>query len=306
MSETAKPALVVLAAGIGSRYGGLKQMDPVGPSGEFIIDYSIHDAVRAGFGSVVFVIRKAIEPDFRATIGQRIGERMPVRYVFQELNSLPPGCSAPEGRGKPWGTGHAVLLCGEAVGDSFAVINADDFYGRDSFEKLADFLRSTSDDPHAHAMVGFSLQSTLSPHGTVARGICRADGTSRLQNIEEVTGIGVVDGRPRAGNRVLDGSELVSMNMWGFKTSVFQALDQGFRTFLRTDASKPGAEFYLPAAVQMIISSGSGTVTVLPASSSWMGMTNREDRAAVSEQIAGLIASGAYPHSLWGSRTKGT
>lgn len=292
--------LVVLAAGIGSRYGGLKQMDPVGPSGEFIVDYSVFDARRAGFGRVVFVIRRDIEEPFRATIGARVARRIAVDYAFQEVTDLPPGQSAPPGRAKPWGTGHAVLAAAGLVAEPFAVINADDFYGRESYAALHRFLSATAADEAAYAMVGFTLAATLSEHGAVARGICRTRADGRLERIEETLNIERCGDAVVCPGRALHGGETVSMNMWGFKPGVFAHLREGFGRFLAAAGRDAKAEFFLPTAIQGLVDAGRATVRVLTTPSVWMGVTNREDRAAVVVRVAEAVRRGEYPPALWG------
>ncbi len=279
---------------MGSRYGGLKQIDPVGPGGETVLDYAVFDARRAGFDRVVFVIRRDFEALFREKIGARYAGRMAVDYVFQALDALPAGFAAPAGREKPWGTGHAVWCAREAVAGNFAVINADDFYGADSFARLAQFLGGASGG--RFAMVGFRLANTLSEHGTVARGVCgvAADGT--LQSIVEQTGIAPAD--VGAGG-AYSGDEIVSMNCWGFTPALFAGLDAQFRQFLAARGGEPKAEFYLPAAVSALIAGGEATARVLPTESAWFGVTYREDKPRVEAAIAGLVAAGRYPGKLW-------
>jgi NDP-sugar pyrophosphorylase family protein len=293
------PTLVVLAAGIGRRYGGLKQMDPISPAGEFLIDYSVYDAVRAGFGRAVFVIRRQIEEAFQATIGARISAHIPTGYVFQELDQLPRGCSAPAGRDKPWGTGHAVLACAEEVHEPFAVINADDFYGRRSYEDVAAFLRSTASEPARYAMVGFVLRNTLSDHGSVARGICAVDAGGTLKSVVEQTKIEKDGDAIRCGKRRFKGDELVSMNIWGFKPSVFGFLREEFERFLGTAGADPGAEFFVPDVVNTLIRTGKISVSVLATSARWFGVTYPQDKAEVVSRIHDLIAAGEYPPALW-------
>jgi hypothetical protein len=302
------PALVVLAAGIGSRYGGLKQMDPMGPAGEVILDYSVFDALRAGFGRIVFVIRHDIEEDFRRILGRRFEGRAEVRYAFQALDSLPPGHAVPEGRTKPWGTGHAALCAAPAVDGPFAVINADDFYGAESFRVLADFL---SDPPPAsggkdsYAMVGFRLDHTLSEHGTVSRGVCTTDADGCLVSVEELTKIerteaGIRNREADGTFRPLRGDDVVSMNYWGFTPSFFGHMDGLFREFLEAHGRDMKKELYLPTAVGDLVREGKARVKVLPTSASWIGVTYREDKPIVMEAIRSLVRSGAYPASLWG------
>lgn len=294
--------LVVLAAGIGSRYGGLKQMDPVGPSGEFIIDYSVFDALRHGFTKVVFVIRRELEDAFRATIGARIESRVRTAYAFQELDALPAGCSCPEEREKPWGTGHAVLVAADLVDDAFAVVNADDFYGRESFRVLSEFLDKSGGDPRASAMVGFRLDRTLSDHGSVSRGVCAASGAGMLEEIDEMTHIEKRDDGIYCPDRRLSGDELVSMNMWGFTPTVFPLLEKGFAAFLQTAKNEPRSEFYLPAAIQSMIRAGHVWTRVLPSSCSWLGVTNPQDRTFVVDRMLELVRAGEYPECLWSAK----
>lgn len=292
--------LAVLAAGIGSRYGGLKQMDPVGPAGEFILDYSVYDALRAGFDRVVFVIRRDLEAAFRATLGERIGRQVATEYVFQELDALPSGFAPPPGRVKPWGTGHALLVCAPAVTGPVAVINADDFYGAASYRLLADFLRRTADTPDLHALAGFILRRTLSGHGTVSRGVCRVEDGTRLAGIVERTGLRedgpavVADDGTR-----LTGEEAVSMNMWAFKPGIFPALRAGFERFLRAHGGEPKSEFYLPALVDEELHAGRARVEVLRTPDLWFGVTHPQDKPAVVAAIRERIARGAYPARLW-------
>jgi dTDP-glucose pyrophosphorylase len=292
--------LVVLAAGIGSRYGGLKQMDPVGPSGEFIIDYSIHDAVLAGFDRIVFIIRRDIEHDFRSTIGARAEERVQTDYVFQELDILPHGYVVPSDRKKPWGTGHAVMVCENAVKGPFCVINADDFYGRESYQVLAHYLGDTSGDDRKYAMVGFILRNTLSDHGSVARGVCQANANGNLESVLECTKIEkTANGAScdTAGIQ-LSGNEIVSMNMWGFKPSIFGYLRQEFGNFLKTAIGNPKAEFFIPDVVNKLMKKGNVTVKVLETKSTWFGITYPQDKKTVVENVRKLVKSGIYPADL--------
>jgi UTP-glucose-1-phosphate uridylyltransferase len=282
-------SLVVLAAGMGSRYGGLKQIDPVGPGGETVLDYAVFDALRAGFTRVVFVIRRDFEALFREKIGARYTGRATVDYVFQSLDALPAGFTPPAGREKPWGTGHAVWCAREAVRENFAVINADDFYGADSFRQLAGFLRATPATEAAFAMVGFRLANTLSEHGTVARGVCTADTVGRLQSIVEQTGIAAEEVGP---GRKYAGDTLVSMNCWGFTPALFGGLDAQFREFLTARGAELKAEFYLPASVSTMIARREATARVLPTESTWFGVTYREDKPRVEAAIAELVRAG--------------
>jgi hypothetical protein len=298
--------LVVMAAGLGSRYGGLKQLEPVGPGGEAVLDYSVFDSLRAGFGRVVFVIRRDLEAAFRQTLGFRFESRTDVRYVFQELDRLPSGFTVPEARQKPWGTGHALLCASEAVDGPCAVINADDFYGAESYQVLGRFLAepSPSDGPEVHAMVGYQLQSTLSEHGTVARGVCRTDDHGFLVSVEELTAIercadGARHKEQDGSYRLLSGRETVSLNFWGFRPSVARHLHRLFASFLESHGGSPKTEFYIPAAVHELIKEGVIRVKVLPTTAAWFGVTYREDRPVVIGRIRELIRAGAYPERLW-------
>ena len=289
------PSLLILAAGLGSRYGGLKQMDPVGPGGETILDYAVFDAIRAGFGRVVFVIRRDFEAAFRAQVGSRYEGRIEVAYAHQALDDLPPGFRPPPGREKPWGTGHAVWCARAALPDRFAVINADDFYGADSFAQLARFLaRPQAPGPAQFAMVGYRLGQTLSEHGSVARGVAAVSG-GRLQTLVERTGIAAADVGP---GRPYSGEEIVSMNCWGFTPALFASLDRQFQGFLAANAGEARAEFYLPAAVAAMTAAGEALVDVLPTSAAWFGITYREDQPRVRAAVAELLRRGLYPPRL--------
>ncbi|MGH7993615.1 MAG: nucleotidyltransferase family protein [Limisphaerales bacterium] len=296
-----KPTLLILAAGMGSRYGGLKQLDAVGPNGETIIDYSIFDAVRAGFGRLVFVIRRDIESAFKQTVGARFEKQVRVEYVYQELDKLPPGFLVPAKRKKPWGTGHAVLMAADAIQEPFGVINADDFYGGNSFRVLGEYLQSGS---RHYAMTAFLLRNTLSEHGSVSRGVCREDTDVFLQNVTELTGL-EKDGagaryRDELGTvRRLNGNELVSMNLWGFTPTLFDHLRDQFVKFLQECGTEEKAEYYIPAAVNTLIATGRERCRLLRTPDSWLGVTYREDRPAVIEGIRYLIARGDYPKRLW-------
>lgn len=291
------PTLLVLAAGMGSRYGGLKQIDPVGPSGETVLDYAVHDAARTGFGRVVFVIRRDFEAVFREKIGAKYAGRIVIDYVFQALEALPAGFAPATGREKPWGTGHAVWCAREAVRENFAVINADDFYGEDSFRQLATFLSgpAVKSGPAEWAMVGFRLANTLSEHGAVSRGVCRAE-QGWLMGIEENHGITpelVGPGKKFAPEQI------VSMNCWGFTPAVFAMLDEQLREFLSARGGEPKAEFYLPAAAATAIARGQARVRVLPTMAEWFGVTFREDKPRVVAAIAELVERGVYPEKLY-------
>jgi len=293
--------LVILAAGMGSRFGGIKQVQPVGPHGELIIEYSAYDALRAGFDRLVLVIRKDIEADFRATIGRRLEKHMAVSYVFQEATDLPAGFAPPAGRTKPWGTGHAVLAVRQAVQRPFAVINADDFYGASGYKTLAAHFAKATD----FAMVGYPLRQTLSEHGTVSRGLCATDSSGRLQRITEITkiekaaeGARYTDAAGQA--QALTGGEIVSMNFWGFTPAVFPQLENLFGDFLRQSAADPKTEFYLPTALSSLNEKGAAKIALLQSADEWFGLTYREDLTAAQAAVKGLVAAGRYPAPLWG------
>lgn len=296
------PTLLVLAAGIGSRYGGLKQMDQVGPSGETIIDYSIYDAVRAGFGKVVFVIRRDIENDFKKIFVDMLKDRIEVDYVFQETNMVPKGVSFSSGRNKPWGTGHAVLVAEQKINGPFAVINADDFYGSGSYRIMADFLTSSSDDAE-YSMVGYRLDRTLSDHGYVARGVCEAGHESYLKIVNERTRIEIEQGEIIFTDdgliTRLTGNETVSMNFWGFKKPVFEHLNKYFTQFVIENSDDPKAEFFIPLLITGLIEEDKVKVKILKTDESWFGITYREDKPGVIENIKELVRKGVYPSKLW-------
>lgn len=300
-----KPTLVVLAAGMGSRYGGLKQVDPVGPSGEAILDYSVFDAARAGFGKVVFIIRKDFEAEFKEKVGAKYEGVIPVEYCYQDINDLPAPFKVPEGRTKPWGTAHAIRAARDTVKEPFAAINADDFYGRDAFAKLAKFLLQTTaaDGKFRFAMVGYKLDLTLSDNGSVARGICEVDG-GKLVSVTEMTKL--VRTAEGAENREdgsepvkLTGNERVSMNLWGFTPVLFDALEARFPAWLEKNGSAEKSEWYIPFVVDELIREGKADVEVLPTDSSWFGVTYREDNPFVTAEIGKLVAAGEYPSSLF-------
>lgn len=292
--------LVVLAAGMGSRYGGLKQVDPMGPAGETVLDYSVHDAVRAGFDRVLFIIRRDFETEFRAVVGARFAGRVKVDYVFQALDALPEGHVLPPGRTKPWGTGHAVWCAREALDGPFAVVNADDFYGANSFVRLATFLRAAAVarlSVPEYAMVGFRLANTLSEHGAVSRGVCAVDAEGRLAGVEERTGILASEVGP---GRRYDPNTIVSMNCWGFTADFLPRLDALWRQFVAANGTSEKTEFYLPFAVDDLLRSGAVRVRVLPTDDQWFGVTYREDKPRVQAAIRALIHAGAYPSPLAG------
>lgn len=292
---------------MGSRYGGLKQIDPVGPSGETVLDYAVFDALRAGFARVVFAIRRDFEAVFREKVGAKYAGRIAVDYVFQSVDALPHGFTAPAGREKPWGTGHAVWCARDAVREPFAVINADDFYGADSFRRLGEFLgranaganerKQSETAPRAKfAIVGFQLAKTLSEHGAVSRGVCAVSEDGKLRAIVERTGIEASDVGPR---RAFSGEEVVSMNCWGFTPELFVGLEEQLREFLAARRDEPKSEFYLPAAVSTMIARAQADVEVLPTGSTWFGVTFREDKPRVVAAIAELVERGEYPVKLF-------
>lgn len=300
-----KPTLLILAAGMGSRYGGLKQLDAMGPSGEVVLDYSVFDAIRAGFGKVVFVIRRDFEEQFRSQIGSKFGDRIQVDYAFQDINDLPAGFTVPEGRTKPWGTAHAVLAAESVVNEPFLMINADDFYGRDAFAKIgADLIQPRAEDGKSHySMVGFYLKNTLSDHGSVARGVCTRGPDGMLSSVTEMTKIfKTADGAENRESEPpvkLNGEEVVSMNFFGFTPDIFSHLRAAFTKFLETNGTDLKAECYVPKEVDVLIRDGKADVKVLESNDSWFGVTYPEDKADVVASIRALVAAGAYPENLW-------
>jgi NDP-sugar pyrophosphorylase family protein len=302
-----KPTLLILAAGMGSRYGGLKQLDAMGPSGEVVLDYSVFDALRAGFGKVVFVIRREFEEQFRSQIGARFAGKIEVEYAFQELADLPAPFQLPQGRTKPWGTAHAVLAAESVVKEPFLMINPDDFYGRDAFEKMAaDLTEARPEDGKAHySMVGFYLKNTLSDFGSVARGVCTTDASGMLSSVTEMTKIfktatGAENREDEANPVVLSGEEVVSMNFFGFTPDVFGKLRAAFVAFLEAHGNDLKAECYVPKEVDVLIKKGEADVRVLESTGKWFGVTYPEDKAEVVAAIQGLVEAGEYPRSLWG------
>lgn len=301
MSNSSNFDLVILAAGMGSRFGGLKQVQPVGAHGELIIEYSIYDALRAGFDRLVLVIRRDIEADFRDSIGRRLEQHIAVDYVFQETSDIPAGIEI-GARSKPWGTGHAVLAARHAVKRPFAVINADDFYGAAGYRSLAAHFASSPE----YAMVGYPLRQTLSEHGAVSRGLCAVAGDGRLESITEVTKITKSDAggatyTDAAGvPQHLTGNEIVSMNFWGFTPSVFGQLEERFARFLRERGSDPKAEFYLPTALSEMNQANEARIALLQSDDAWFGITYREDLPAAQAAVRDLVSAGGYRSPLWG------
>jgi len=300
-----KPTLFVLAAGMGSRYGGLKQMDGLGPSGETIMDYSIYDAERAGFGKVVFVIRHSFEEDFKKIVVNKYQGVIPVEIVFQELDYLPEGFTAPADRTKPWGTNHAVLMGKEVINEPFAVINADDFYGKESFAVLADWLSKMEGKKNEYCMIGYRIGNTLSESGSVARGLCSKDENANLTTVVERTYIirdadGLIKYKDENDQMVaVDENAPVSMNMWGFTPDYFQYSEEAFKTFLKETEGQIKAEFFIPLVVNNLIVEGKVTCKVLDTPSKWFGVTYAEDRPMVVDKINALIKEGVYPAKLW-------
>ncbi len=299
-----KPTLFVLAAGMGSRYGGLKQLDGLGPNGETIMDYSIFDAIRGGFGKLVFVIRKTFEQDFREKIISKYENHIPVEVVFQDLNDLPVGFTCPEGREKPWGTNHAVLMGKTAINEPFAVINADDFYGRDSFAVLGKALSEMAGKKNDYCMIGYRVGNTLSESGSVARGVCETNAEGFLTGVVERTAIEKIDGeiqfKDENGNKVvLEEKTPVSMNMWGFTPDYFEYSEKYFIDFLKENIDKPKSEFFIPLVVNELITKGIATVKVLDTTSKWFGVTYAADRQGVVDKIQALVDAGEYPAKLF-------
>lgn len=303
-----KPVLVIMAAGMGSRYGGLKQIDPIDEQGHIIMDFSIFDAKRAGFEKVVFIIKKENEDTFREAIGNRVEGLMEVSYVFQDINNIPEGFEVPEGRVKPWGTAHAVLSCIDEVDGPFAVINADDYYGRDAFQKIYDYLSThEDDDKYRYTMVGYQLENTLTENGHVSRGVCEMNENSELVSVTERTRIekkeaGAAYTEDDGATWIsLPKNSIVSMNMWGFTASFLQEIKNGFPAFLedglQTNPMK--CEYYLPKVVSDLLAADKATVTVLTSADKWYGVTYKEDKPFVVAAIKNMKENGLYPEKLW-------
>ena len=301
--------LVIMAAGIGSRFGGgIKQLEPMGPNGEIIMDYSIYDAKEAGFNKVVCIIRKDIEEDFKEIIGNRIEKVMDVEYVFQSLDDIPEGFSVPAGRTKPWGTGQAVLCCKGVVNEPFAVINADDYYGKEGFKKVHDYLveEHDSDVDYDMCMAGFILKNTLSENGAVTRGVCVVDENEYLAQVVETAGIvltkeGTIDHEDNGHDMIIVPEQHVSMNMWGFSSEFLNELEGGFVEFLSDlSGDELKKEYFLPGIVDKLLQSGKARVKVLETKEKWFGVTYKEDKESVVASIKKLIADGVYPANLWG------
>ncbi len=302
-----KPTLLILAAGMGSRYGGLKQIDPVGPNGETIMDYSIFDAVRAGFDKVVFIIRKDFEEAFKEQIVPKYEGKVKIELAFQDFDDLPPGCVRPADREKPWGTAHAIRSARNIIKTPFAAINADDFYGADAFKQLAKCLMAIdmTAKPKQFAMVGYRLDQTLSENGSVARGICAVSADGKLTDVVEMTKIirkedGTIQNEDDPAAPVpLQGDTRVSLNLWGFTPALFDGMEERFATWFKENEGKLKAEWYIPFYVDELIKAGEATVEVLPTNSCWFGVTYKEDKPVVVEAISKMIAAGEYPEKLW-------
>ena len=294
-----KPTLVIMAAGIGSRYGGLKQIDPVGPSGEIVLDYSVYDAIQAGFGKVVFIIRPDIEEAFKEVIGHKLDGKIQVEYVFQTLDKLPDGFTVPEGRTKPWGTGQAVLMAAPVVHEPFAVINADDFYGRESLRVVADRLKAADMNGTGFCMAGFYIKNTLSPNGGVARGYCKVQNGKLCRIVERYNIERKENGIIRYDGGTMADNDMVSMNTWGFTPRLFDFLARGFEEFLANKGAELKSEFYLLEVVDGMIQRGETEVAVLPTNEKWMGVTYAEDKPQVMAGIRALVKAGVYPSNLW-------
>lgn len=299
-----KPTLLVLAAGMGSRYGSLKQMDGVGPNGEAIIDYSVYDAIRAGFGKVVFVIRHSFADDFCEVFNaKRFGNRIEVEYVFQELDNLPDGFELPADRVKPWGTNHAVMMAAKVIDTPFAVINADDFYGRDAYAVIGDYLKQLDGSVGKYCMVGYEVSKTLSENGTVSRGVCTVDAEGNLQGMVERTKIERVNGtivfHDLGTDEPLAENTPVSMNLFGFTPDYFVHSENFFKEFLRDNIDNLKSEFFIPLMVNKVINDGTASMRVLQTSANWFGVTYKEDKPQLMQKLAELIAKGEYPHNLW-------
>ncbi|NMA73736.1 MAG: nucleotidyltransferase [Bacteroidales bacterium] len=299
-----KPTLFVLAAGMGSRYGGLKQLDGLGPNGETIMDYSIYDAIRAGFGKIVFVIRKDFENDFKEIVLKKYENHIPTELVYQDINDLPEGFTAPVDRVKPWGTNHAVLMGKSVINEPFAVINADDFYGRNSFEVLAEELKKMDGKKDEYCMVGYRVGNTLSESGSVARGVCETNAEGYLTTVVERTSIERINGKVQFKDEnekmvVIEDNTPVSMNMWGFTPDYFNHSENYFIDFLKKEIGNPKSEFFIPIVINDLIQEGTAKVKVIDTESKWFGVTYADDRPDVVAKIQSLIDAGEYPEQLF-------
>lgn len=297
-----KPTLLILAAGIGSRYGGVKQMDEIGPSGESIIDYSVYDAIKAGFGKVVFVLNPKIIDDFKSIYEPRLKGKIESEFILQELHNIPEGIDFNSERVKPWGTGHAVLVAKNYINEPFSVINADDFYGRHAFDLISEFLSKSSNDEANYAMVGYKLKNTLSDHGTVSRGVCQENNNLLTDVIERTSIIRKNDDvvyNDNGHDVNIDEDSVVSMNFWGFTPNYFKQSESDFRTFISDNASEMKAEFYIPSVVNNLIEKKEATCRVLTSNDQWFGVTYQEDKPTTIKKVRQLVAEGVYPNDLW-------
>lgn len=299
-----KPTLIVLAAGMGSRYGGVKQMDGFGPKGQWLLEYSVFDAINAGFGKVVFILRDAIYDDFKAYFEERLPKDVSREYVLQELNDLPEGFSLPDGRVKPWGTAHAMLVTNKVIQEPFAVINADDFYGPEAFSQLNDFLVKVDNDKFEFGMVGYLLKNTLSENGSVSRGVCSVNENGFLNEVEEHTKIernseGVITNVGEGSQEVLDEETVVSMNCWAFSPKIFEKLEEKFIAFLNEKGGEMKSEFYIPTAVQNLKDDGLAEIKVMTSEDIWFGVTYAADKEVVTSELAQMHEDVIYPDDLW-------
>lgn len=297
-----QPTLLILAAGMASRYGSMKQTEGFGPGGETIMDYSIYDAIRAGFGKVVFIIRKDFAEGFKASFEPKLAGKIKAEYVYQEMDSYLDGLEIPDGRTKPWGTGHAVLCAKQVVKEPFAVINADDYYGVDAFVKAADFLNNKCNEKH-YAIIGYELERTLSDHGSVSRGVCQVDAEHNLVSIKERTKIykenGVVTYEDEAEKHTVPSDSSVSMNFWCFDSALFASTEKLFHDFVKANAENIKAEFFIPIIAEDFMENQGGHISVIPTSSQWFGVTYKEDAPVVKASVDKLVADKVYPPSLW-------
>ncbi len=298
-----KPTLLILAAGMASRYGSMKQIDGFGPNGETIIDYSIHDAIRAGFGKISFIIREEFVDSFKSIFEPKLKGRIATDYVFQSFDLKPFGIDKEIERAKPWGTAHAVLAARNQVHEPFCVINADDYYGYDAFEKMVKFLTTEASDTQ-YSLVGYQIDKTLSDYGTVSRGVCEVDSNGNLTEVNERTAVyftadGGVAYKDETGEHPLPNDTRVSMNFWGFTPAVFKQSEQMFKDFVAANEHNPKAEFFIPLVADNLVKSGQASFKVIPTSSKWFGVTYKEDKPIVQKCISDLVASGVYPENLW-------
>ncbi len=298
-----RPTLLILAAGLGSRYGGIKQMDKIGPSGESIIDYSVFDAIRAGFGKVVFVLNNKIEKDFKEIYEPRLKDKIETAYVLQQINDIPNGVPVNTAREKPWGTGHAVLVAKKIINEPFAVINADDFYGKQAFELISNFFSIMINKSNEYAMVGYELENTLSDNGSVSRGICQTRG-NLLTDVVERTSIKSENGKIAYTDNdkkvEIDGNSVVSMNFWGFTPLFFDQLERDFINFMDENAHELKAEFFIPSVVNDLIENEEASIKMLTSRDQWFGVTYQEDKDVTINKINTLVRNGVYPDNLWG------